>query len=171
MPITPFHLGPGLFFGTIFLKYLDFLSFLLGNVILDVEPFCIVLYNLHYPSRSYPHHALLHTILGAFLMSFLSALILNEFKKKIKKRLQRFKILQVSSFGKIFLSVFAGALLHLVFDSLMHYDVFPFWPWRFNPLLRLISPFENYLLCIIFGILGIILLVLRLKREKLDKTL
>jgi len=172
MPFTPFHLGPGLFFEMIFLKYLDFFAFLLGNVILDIEPFFVVLYNFKYPYRSYPHHAFFHTILGAFLVSVLTAIILDEFQQKIQKAALKHlpsefeKILSnTSSFPKIFFSVFLGTLLHLLFDSFMHYDVLPFWPFHFNPLLRLISPLQNYLLCIIFGILGIVLFVLNLKKK------
>ncbi|MBL7156473.1 MAG: DUF4184 family protein [Candidatus Pacebacteria bacterium] len=161
MPITPFHLGPGLFFSIIFNKYLDVLGFLLGNVILDFEPLLTVLYNINYPYRSYPHHGFIHTIIGAILVSLLAGIILNRFQYGIKQKLRKVLFLEnfikIASFSKIFLSIFLGAITHLLFDSFMHYDVFPFWPFKFNPLLGLISFKQNYFIIIFLGILGIVL--------------
>lgn len=177
MPVTPFHLGPGLFFGIIFIKYLDPVAFLLGNVILDVEPFFIVLYSIKNPYRFHYTHGFFHTIVGAFLLSLLAAFILKRFQQKIRKaskildlsclRLDLKKILKGNSgFRRIFLSVFAGTLLHLVFDALTHYDVFPFWPSHFNPLLRLVSYPQNMINCTIFGVSGTVLLFFYLKRKE-----
>jgi len=165
MPLTPFHLGPGLFFGIIFIKYLDFFAFLLGNVILDIEPFFVILLHLGQPYSSYSHHGALHSLFGALVISLATAFLLNRFKKRIGKILAGFNILHASSFRKIFLSVFLGTLMHLLFDSLMHYDVFPFWPFHFNPLLRKISFTYNYFLIIALGILGFALLVLKIKKN------
>ena len=177
MPITPLHLGPGLFFGMILVKYINLFAFLFGSIVLDIEPLSVVLYNINYAYRSYPHHGFIHTILGAFLVSLLLALLLKEFQQKIKKLLSKFPSLNLaqiwkegSGFLKIFLSVFLGTLTHLIFDSFMHYDVFPFWPSKFNPLLKLLSNQQIYFACIMSGILGIVLLVLHLKRKKQKNT-
>lgn len=48
MPLTPFHLGPALLLGLIFLRYVDFPTFLVANVIVDIEPMFIMLFNLDY---------------------------------------------------------------------------------------------------------------------------
>lgn len=172
MPLTPFHLGPGLFFGTIFRKYLDFLAFLIGNVILDIEPLLVVVYEQFLKFSPYPHHGFLHTIIGALLMSFLATLILKEFQQIIRKILSKcltsdFKHFweQSFNFNKIFFSVFSGILLHLILDSFTHRDVWPFWPFHFNPLLELISFPQNHINCLILGILGIVLLIFKIKRE------
>ena len=37
MPFTPYHFGPGLFLGLIFLGFIDFPTFLVANIIVDVE--------------------------------------------------------------------------------------------------------------------------------------
>lgn len=188
MPVTPFHLGPGLFFGIIFLKYLDLVCFLVGNVIVDIEPFFVVLYEgITNKLSSYPYHGFLHTIIGAFLISLLSTFILKKFqqeKNNILLKISQFRImkdyskwnlkelniekilLQNSSFKKIFLSVFLGALFHIFFDAFTHRDVFPFWPLtHFNPLLGLNSYIGNMIVCIILGILGLILLINYLRRK------
>ena len=49
MPFTPYHLGPGLFVGLLFLSFIDFPTFLVASVIVDVEPFMVLALNLNYP--------------------------------------------------------------------------------------------------------------------------
>ena len=46
MPFTPFHLGPGLLLGLLLLSYVDLPTFLLASVIVDVEPFLALYFNL-----------------------------------------------------------------------------------------------------------------------------
>jgi len=153
-----------------FFKRLSFLAFLLGSVILDIEPLFVIIYNRNYSYYSYPHHGILHSLFGAFFTSLLIAMILNNFKNfftKFKMGLfSKFIPSKEEGFLGLFFSAFLGCALHLLFDSFMHYDVFPFWPSRFNPFLGLISNFQNYFLCSILGILGIILLICSLLAKK-----
>lgn len=174
MPLTPFHFGPGLFIGLIFIKYLDLVAFLIGNVILDVEPFLVVLYEQFCGFSLYPYHGFFHTIIGAILISFLAALILKKLEQPIKRMLTQClnfefaqNFIRPSSFNRLFFSVFSGTLLHLVFDSFTHQDVFPFWPSHYNPLLRLISYPQNHINCIILGILGLAIAIFYLKKQRL----
>jgi hypothetical protein len=68
MPFTPFHLGPALDIGFPLRKWLHVPTFIVANVMLDVEPFMVLLYGL-----SYPLHGYLHT----FLLSFFGGLLLG----------------------------------------------------------------------------------------------
>jgi hypothetical protein len=63
MPFTPFHFGPALGLGLPFRKYVHTPTFIVANVIVDVEPFLVLLLGLRYPLHGY-----LHTFLSAFLM-------------------------------------------------------------------------------------------------------
>ena len=179
MPVTPFHLGPGLFFGMIFSKYLNLLAFLIGNIITDIEPFIVVVYEQFYSFSSYPYHGFLHTIIGAFLISLFVALFLKQFQQiiytncanlKLAQKCLRLNLKQIVgqnlSFTRIFFSVFVGTLVHLVFDAFTHTDVWPFWPSHFNPILGLVSYSQNTINCIILGILGITLLIFKHKFAK-----
>ena len=47
MPLTPFHLGPGLLFGLLLFRYIDFPTSLIASVIVDVEPI-LALASLNY---------------------------------------------------------------------------------------------------------------------------
>ncbi|MGC9345425.1 MAG: hydrolase, partial [Candidatus Bathyarchaeales archaeon] len=46
MPFTPFHLGPVLLFGLALSTVLDLSTLLIASVIPDVEPFCVLLFDL-----------------------------------------------------------------------------------------------------------------------------
>jgi len=166
MPLTPFHLGPGLFFGMTTFRFFNLIAFLIGSILLDIEPALVVLYNLNYPYLSYPHHGILHSFLGGIVTALLIALILNNYKKKIRNYLNTFNLSQKSSFLSIFLGGLLGHWIHIIFDSFMHYDVFPFWPSHFNPFLNLISVPQNYFLCSIIGMIGITLLIIKVKKVK-----
>ena len=56
MPFTPLHLGPALFFGMVLLRYIDLPTFLVANVIVDIEPLVILTLGLHrMDAVSYTH--------------------------------------------------------------------------------------------------------------------
>ena len=159
MPLTPFHLGPGLFFGMISFRFLDLTAFLLGSVVLDIEPFFALITG----NIKEPHHyftSFLAGILGAIIV----LIIVVIFKKHINKLLSKIHLPQTSTTLSIFLGALAGCWIHVIFDSFMHYDVSPFWPSHFNPFLHLISNSENYFLCSIFGIIGLGLLFFKIKK-------
>jgi len=60
MPFTLFHLGPGL----LLLTYVDFPTFLVASVIVDIEPFLVLTLDLNYPL-----HGFLHPFLGGEVLS------------------------------------------------------------------------------------------------------
>jgi len=166
MPLTPFHLGPGLFFGMTTFRFFSLIAFLIGSILLDIEPTLVVLSNLHYPYLSYPHHGILHSFLGGIVTALLIGLILRNYKDQIKKWLNRYHLGQSFSFSSVFLGALLGHWVHVIFDSFMHYDVFPFWPSHFNPFLNLISVSQNYFLCSALGIIGLGLIFLKIKKVK-----
>ncbi len=166
MPLTPFHLGPGLFFGMTTFRFFNLKAFLIGSILLDIEPALVILSNLNYPYLSYPHHGILHSFLGGIVTALLIGLILRNYKDQIKKWLSRYHLGQSFSFSSVFFGALLGHWVHVIFDSFMHYDVFPFWPSHFNPFLNLISISQNYFLCSVLGIIGLGLIFLRIKKVK-----
>jgi len=127
MPLTPLHLGPGWLLGIFGLRFLNLWGILIGSVIMDLEPVVLLLIN---PCYLCPHHGFFHSILGAILGSFLLALILFAFRKKLEKVLLKIKIKQNFSFKSLYFSSLLGWLLHIFLDNLTHYDVFLFWPTK-----------------------------------------
>ena len=59
MPLTPFHWGPSSWIGIIFFKIFDFPTLFVSSVIVDIEPLCVILFNLNYPL-----HGFFHSFLG-----------------------------------------------------------------------------------------------------------
>src|SRR4030067_1435716 len=60
MPFTPFHLGPALCLGIPLRKYIHAPTFILANVIWDIEPLLVLIMGLNYPLHGY-----LHTFIAA----------------------------------------------------------------------------------------------------------
>jgi len=152
MPLTPFHLGPGLFLGSLTSKILNLWALLLGSIVMDIEPVILLLIN---PCYSCPHHGFFHSILGAILGSLILAAILYKFREKLNQISLKFRIRQSFSFKVLFFSSLIAWLIHIFFDSLIHFDVFPFWPSHFNPIFigkEIYWPLN--LICLILGILA-----------------
>jgi len=163
MPLTPFHLGPGLLFGVLTLRLFNIWAILLGSVLMDIEPVALLIIN---PCYSCPHHWFFHSILGAILGSLILAAILYKFREKLDKISLKYKIQQSFSFPVLFFSSLISWLIHIFFDSLTHFDVFPFWPSKYNPIFigpEIYWPL-NFILLII-GICGIILFVKKFKKD------
>ena len=163
MPLTPLHLGPGLLLGVFTIKFFNLWAILLGSVVMDVEPMVLLIVN---PCYSCPHHWFFHSILGAILGSLILAAILYKFREKLNQISLKFRISQPFSFKILFFSSLVAWLIHIFFDSLTHFDVFPLWPSHFNPIFigkEVYWPLT--FLFIIFGILGLILFYRKLRKQ------
>jgi membrane-bound metal-dependent hydrolase YbcI (DUF457 family) len=130
MPLTPFHLGPALLLGLVFFIFLDFPTFLVASVIVDIEPMFVMFLDLDYPL-----HGFFHSFLGGTLVAFLLAWIMNKIRGKFSTWLRFFKLEQKPSFGSILLASLSGVYIHILLDSRMHTDIRPFYPLDFNPFL------------------------------------
>jgi len=162
MPLTPFHLGPGLFLGAIALGLFNLWALLLGSVVMDIEPLVLLIIN---PCYSCPHHGVLHSIFGAIIGSLILAAILHGLREPLNKISLEFKISQSFSFPVLFFSSFSAWLIHIFLDNLTHYDVFLFWPSKYKPLFigpEIYWPLNFALLTL--GIISLIILWLKLKK-------
>mgnify|MGYP001098189064 CR=1 FL=1 len=161
MPLTPFHLGPSLFLGVLTLKFLNLWGILLGSIIMDLEPLILIFVRKCYYC---PHHGFFHSILGAIFGSLILAFVLFLLKDKLDRISSNLKIKQSFSFKTLFFSCLLSWLLHIFFDSLTHYDVFPFWPSLYNPFLtnRLIYWPINFVF-LVFGIIAFFLFRKKIK--------
>jgi len=155
MPLTPFHLGPGLFLGSLTLRFFNLWAILLGSIVMDIEPLVLLIIKKCYQC---PHHWFFHSILGAIFGSLILAAILWRFREKLDKISLKYKIRQSFSFLVLFSSSLVAWLIHVFFDSLTHFDVFLLWPLKYQP--TFIGKEIYWPLNLIFIILGIIALVI-----------
>jgi len=152
MPFTLFHLGPALFFGILFLGVLNFPAFILGNVIVDIEPAIIMFSGLDIPL-----HGFFHSLIGGAIAAILLSIVIIVFKKQIKEFMRNFGIEQKFTKPRIFAGAIAGIWLHIFMDSLVYpYPVInPIFPLQGNPFYVGMDLITMYLVCIAFFLAGI----------------
>jgi len=164
MPFTPFHWGPSSWIGILLFKILDFPTLLVASVIVDIESFCVFVFN-----APWSLHGFLHSFLGGSIAAILTAIILYFFRKPIKKVMAIFKLSQDSSFKKILWTSFFGVYSHLLLDSFLYREMNPFYPFEGNPFLGLFTSQQVYLFCSLSFLVGVSLYLIRLviiKRKK-----
>ena len=156
MPFTPFHLGPGLLFGLLLIRYVDLPTFLIASVIVDVEPLLVLSLSLPYPL-----HGFFHSFLGGTLVALLLTALMSKARKSMSPLLLVFKIKQTLSFKNILSASLSGIYIHILLDSVMHIDIRPFYPLDLNPFLGISSVLGVYMLCIWSFIGGVIIYTIK----------
>ena len=167
MPFTPYHLGPGLFIGLMFLGFVDFPTFLVASVIVDVEPFLVLTLNLNYPL-----HGFFHSFLGGTLVAVPLALVMYYIRDKLFPVLSFFRLEQKVSFKSVLVAALSGIYIHILLDSRIYTDIQPLFPSAYNPLLTtgILAGLDAYIYCIwsFYGAAAIyiIRLILVLKKAR-----
>ncbi len=164
MPITPFHLGPALAAKAVAPKHLSFLVFGFAQVGIDIE---VVPFFFGFPGE-WPAHPFLHTYAGATVVAVFAVVVgrpvleraIGLWNRLVARDLEgKFSIEPRIPLVPAVSGALVGGYSHVLLDSIMHSDVRPFFPWSdANPLLGLMSVLDLYLLCVVLGILGGIVL-------------
>lgn len=150
MPFTPFHFGPALLFGVPLRRRLDFITFLIGNVIVDVRAtlvfFGVLSGRLHGP---------LHTYLGASILAGVLAggvLACARWAPGVMYKVSS----RPDSVGAVLLASLTGTWLHVTLDSILYTDIRPLAPLTVNPLYGVTSMGVVYAGCMLaLGLGGI----------------
>ncbi|MFA4831047.1 MAG: hypothetical protein WC862_01520 [Patescibacteria group bacterium] len=141
MPFTPFHFGPSAFIAFPLKKYLDIPVFVLANVVIDLEPLTVMVFNLPYPV-----HGFFHTLLGGIIIGAFWGFIAYSMKNFLKKIMN---IFHLNYNPKLSIMIFSGILgfwFHVFIDSFMHADIKPLYPLDYNPLYQVVSTPNLYLI-------------------------
>ena len=168
MPFTPFHLGPALVIGIFFIYYVDFPTLLVASIILDIEPFLVLLLDLNYPL-----HGLFHSFLGGTLIILPLSFIMYKIRTFLDPITEFLKIEQKSSFVNMLAASTIGIYSHILLDAPLYSDIQPFFPSNFNPFLNISELLTDttYIFCgfcfIVAIFLYFILVLIKFKnREK-----
>lgn len=124
---------------------------------IDLEPLYFML------TAQYPLHRFFHTVPGALLIAVLTIVLLG-ITLIIGKRFQLPNIFlwRELRLPAIATGALLGTLSHVVFDSVMHHDMRPLFPFsEANPLLGLISLETLHLSCALSGALALVVILLR----------
>jgi hypothetical protein len=92
MPFTPFHLGPSLAARIGFKRAFHIPAFLLGSVLLDLEPLTVLLLHLDRPL-----HGFFHTLIGGLLVTLPISLLLFVLRKPLAWFFSALKLSQSQS--------------------------------------------------------------------------
>ncbi len=158
MPFTLYHFGPGLLIGLIFLSFIDLPTFLIASLIVDIEPFLVLFFNLNYPL-----HGFFHSFLGGTIIALILTVIMIKIREFFTPIMSFFKIEQEISFKKILLASLLGIYIHILLDSPLYTDIRPFFPLDFNPFYSTVNLTGLlYAICVWCFLTGLIVYIIRL---------
>ena len=154
MPFTPYHFGPGGFFGLALRKWIDIPIFVLASVVVDIEVLVIMFFRLGYPIHRYCHTFLIGAAVGA-----LWGLAAYPLRHLFKKVMQIFRIPYQTNLRKMVISGILGVWLHVLIDATYHFDVKMFWPNKTSlwwAIRRHVSAEQVENICLVFFIAAVI---------------
>lgn len=150
MPFTPLHMGPGIVIKSLMQGGFSLMVFGWTQIVMDLQPLFVLL------TGEGHLHGFSHTYLGATLIAVISAL-----SGKYLSELGLF-LLRIQAVGTIriawwvsFLSAFIGSYSHVFIDSIMHFDVEPFFPFTTaNGMQGVITVEALHKVCLYSGLVG-----------------
>lgn len=163
MPFTPFHLGPALFISLLFISLFDLPTLIVSSVIVDLEPFVVLLFQLNYPS-----HGFVHSYLGGTIAALMVALAMHALRGHTERIMRMFRLHQKTSFRNVLVTSFFGVYFHIFLDSFLYREMEPFYPLEANPFPETASLQTLYMIiygfCVISFLFGGILYLYRTKK-------
>lgn len=119
-----------------------------SQIVIDLQPLMVML------SGKSELHGFSHTLFGATLIAILCGMTgkhLGEFGLRLVREPRHLPITWKVSYG----SAFIGTYSHILIDSIMHSDVFPFYPFGSqSPLNAIISVDALHIACLTAAVLG-----------------
>uniref|UniRef100_A0A7J3Z5T1 Hydrolase n=1 Tax=Ignisphaera aggregans TaxID=334771 RepID=A0A7J3Z5T1_9CREN len=168
MPFTVFHLGPALALGLPLRRYIHAPTFILANVLIDIEPLLVLALDLNYPLHGYLHTLLFASMFGAVL-GYATYLLEKVFRPLYRAlHLVPVKPLKIESF---IVAGVSGSILHVLLDSPLYHDIKPFYPIAVNPLLNPSLTRTVYYICMFTGLIGIAYYIHLLLSERIKLSL
>jgi membrane-bound metal-dependent hydrolase YbcI (DUF457 family) len=151
MPFTPLHAGPGLVIKGLCGSRFSLLSFLVAQVVIDLEPLYYMIMDQS------PLHRMAHTLLGATGVAGIVVCMMA-----LIGQVQRLRAITADdeefSLAGICFGGLVGTWSHVMLDSMVHLDVRPFAPFNEAVLLYGVIEWEQVdLLCLLCAAVGLLL--------------
>jgi hypothetical protein len=174
MPITPFHMGPGILAKAAGGRHLSLMVFGFSQVAIDLEV------AVHMVRQDDVLHGFAHTWIGATLVALLSVVIGTPCCVRLSRFVQRSRHLPTVqklpwpdhiAWPAAVVGAFTGTYSHIVLDGVMHLDMHALAPFsEQQPLLGLVSVTTLYLFCLACGVLGWLALAPASARAEAGRT-
>ena len=143
MPVTPFHLGPGLLLKGAAPRSVSMAAFTVANVVIDLESVVNIV------AGRYPIHATLHTLPVALAVGLASGAATALLARRMRRTSPALR-LRPCLVGGVF-----GGLGQTLLAAVMHADLLPFRPFTdANPLLGAVPLDGLHLACVVAGVVG-----------------
>jgi hypothetical protein len=160
MPITPFHMGPGLLVKAVGGRHVSLMVFGFSQVAMDIEPVVRMIRN------DVVLHGFVHTYLGATLIGLVSVVVGRPVCQALLGRWApdpraAFETWlrgpeRISRTAAV-VGAFVGTYSHVFLDSIMHSDLQPLAPFSgANALLAIVSSGALHVGCVLSGVLGVL---------------
>ena len=163
MPVTPFHMGPGLLIKAVLQGYFSLIIFGWAQVLIDIQPVLAIVTGMgtvHGFSHTYPGAvliAIIAAVSGKWVYRWCMRFMEKDFSD-YQKRL--FDVPVKLTAGISISSALIGTISHVLLDSIMHPDVEPFFPVNTqNHLALVLSIGTLYRLCVYSGLLGLVIYI------------
>jgi membrane-bound metal-dependent hydrolase YbcI (DUF457 family) len=156
MPFTALHIGPALLVALLAYPLLDAPTMLVSSMVLDLEPLMVILLGLPRPLHGTYHSLTVGTLVGVVVAVFMYLIrgITSRYMEKVR-------LPQGSDFRGYLAASLVGVWGHVLLDSFLYSDLSLIYPWRWNPLLGLLSGGAVLNMCLISFPLAVILYLLR----------
>ncbi len=161
MPVTPFHLGPGLLAKAVAGRHVSLMVFAFSQAAMDIEVIVRVIRN------DVLLHGFSHTYLGATLIALVSVVVGRPICQALLDRWTPdpkavfatwLRGAPRISWLAAVVGAFAGTYSHVFLDSIMHGDMEPLAPFSgANALLGVVSLVTLHIGCVLSGVLGVLL--------------
>ena len=150
MPFTPIHMGPGILMKSILQGSFSLMVFGWTQIVMDIQPLVVLIMDEGHL------HGFTHTYIGAIIIAVISALS-GKFLSQtglVVLGIEKDKPIEIH-WWIAFLSAFIGSFSHVYLDSIMHFDVQPFFPFTLsNQFHGMVSISTLHKICMYSGLLG-----------------
>jgi len=176
MPITLFHLGPGVALKSLAQKNMSFTVFAFTQVVIDLESVYFLVQN------EWSVHRFFHSYVGATVVAVIGVAIgrpicqwfLRIWNARLSQKQKEWCYVEpvISKKSAIIGSVL-GAYSHVLLDSIKHSDMTPFSPFvEGNAMLEAIGILQLHIFCVVAGVVGTSTLVVHgfFTRKRHDKS-
>lgn len=155
------------FFGLFLLEFIDFPTFLVANVIVDLEPFLVVFLDLDYPL-----HGFFHSFIGGTIVAVVLAFVMFKLSYITLKVMKFFRLERKASWKQIMTASLLGVYSHVLLDAPLYPDIRPFYPFDVNPLFSddMVISIYIYMFCIFSFLAGTTIYIIRLVVQARKKS-
>ena len=145
--------------GLLLFEFLDFPTFLIANVIVDLEPFLVILLGLDYPL-----HGFFHSFVGGTIVAVALSVVMFKSSNIIGKVMKFFRLDQKVTWKSIIAASLLGVYVHILLDTPLYPDIRPFYPLDLNPYFfsDMSIAISIYMFCIFSFLAGSIVYVVKL---------